>query len=115
MMRIMTFDRAHWASQRALRDGRTQGEESCADEAGYWQHWCGSLAKVSADSWMTSDPNRLDDLGYIERLVKQVVAGSVKTVEQGDELAQAVTMEDWLPTSKTPADEAPPTKATEKE
>ncbi|HXR66832.1 MAG TPA: type ISP restriction/modification enzyme, partial [Ktedonobacteraceae bacterium] len=49
-----------------------------------------------ARSGITSDPNRLDDSEYIVRLVKQVVAVSVKTVELVDELAQAVTQEDWL-------------------
>jgi len=49
-----------------------------------------------ARSGITSDPNRLDDPEYIVRLVKQVVAVSVKTVELVDELAQTVTQEDWL-------------------
>ncbi len=40
------------------------------------------------------------------RLVKQVVAVSVKTVELVDELVQAVTMEDWLETSEMHTDEA---------
>jgi predicted helicase len=52
-----------------------------------------------ARSGITSDPNRREDPEYIVRLVKQVVAVSVKTVELVDELAQSVTQEDWLASS----------------
>lgn len=44
---------------------------------------------------ITSDPNRLDDAEYIVKLIKKVVTVSVKTVELVEELAQAVTQEDW--------------------
>lgn len=49
-----------------------------------------------ARSGITSNPNRVDDPEYIARLVKQVVTVSVQTVALVDELAQAVTMENWL-------------------
>src|SRR5258708_17026254 len=60
--------------------------------------WVIDQYQVSKDarSGITSDPNRLDDPEYIVRLVKQVVTVSVKTVELVDELALAVTQEDWL-------------------
>ncbi|HET8842779.1 MAG TPA: type ISP restriction/modification enzyme, partial [Ktedonobacteraceae bacterium] len=60
--------------------------------------WVIDQYQVSKDarSGITSDPNRLDDPEYIVRLVKQVVTVSVKTVALVDELAQAVTMEDWM-------------------
>lgn len=45
---------------------------------------------------ITSDPNRLDDPEYIVKLIKKVVTVSVKTVDLVEELAQAVTQEDWL-------------------
>ncbi len=43
-----------------------------------------------------SDPNRLDDKDYIIRLVKQVVAVSVQTVQLVNQLAQTATVEDWI-------------------
>lgn len=62
--------------------------------------WVIAQYQVSKDarSGISSDPNRLDDPEYIVRLVKQVVTVSVKTVELVNELAQVVTMEDWLTT-----------------
>ncbi|GCE04717.1 type ISP restriction/modification enzyme [Dictyobacter aurantiacus] len=60
--------------------------------------WVIDQYQVSIDkrSGIESDPNRLDDPQYIMRLVKRVVAVSVKTVELVKELAEAVTAEDWL-------------------
>jgi predicted helicase len=60
--------------------------------------WVIDQYQVSTDkrSGIESDPNRLDDPGYIVRLLKQVVMVSVKTVELVKELAEAVTEEDWL-------------------
>ena len=60
--------------------------------------WVIDQYQVSKDarSGIVSNPNRLDDPEYIVRLVKQVVTVSVKTVELVDELAQAITQEDWL-------------------
>jgi predicted helicase len=43
-----------------------------------------------------SDPNRLDDKDYILRLIKQIVTVSVQTVQLIDQLAQMVTVEDWI-------------------
>ena len=43
-----------------------------------------------------SDPNRIDDPGYIVRLVAQVITVSVETVQLVNELAQEVKVEDWL-------------------
>ena len=45
-------------------------------------------------------------LEYIVRLVKQVVTGSMKAVELVDELAQVVTIEDWMERSEKNAKEA---------
>jgi predicted helicase len=45
---------------------------------------------------IVSDPNRLDDKEYIIRLVKQVVAVSVQTVQLINQLAQMVTVKDWI-------------------
>ena len=47
-------------------------------------------------SGIVSDPNNLDDEQYIVRLVRQVVTVSVETVQAVDELARAVTMDDWM-------------------
>jgi predicted helicase len=60
--------------------------------------WVIDQYQVSRDarSGITSDPNRLEDQEYIVRLVKQVVTVSVRTVALVDELAQAVTQEDWM-------------------
>lgn len=60
--------------------------------------WIIDQYQVTTDknSRITSDPNRLDDPEYIVKLVKKVVTVSVKTVELVEELAQAVTQEDWL-------------------
>jgi predicted helicase len=62
--------------------------------------WIIDQYQVTQDSrsGIRSDPNRADDPGYIVRLVKQVVAVSVQTVQLVEELAQAVTQEDWLGT-----------------
>ncbi|MGH2509635.1 MAG: type ISP restriction/modification enzyme, partial [Ktedonobacteraceae bacterium] len=60
--------------------------------------WVLDQYQVSTDarSGIRSDPNRLDDPGYIVKLVKQVVTVSVQTVALVEELALAVTLEDWL-------------------
>lgn len=60
--------------------------------------WVINQYQVTTDarSGITSDPNRLDDPEYIVKLVKEVVTVSVKTVELVEDLAQAVTQEDWL-------------------
>ncbi len=60
--------------------------------------WVIDQYQVSTDprSGITSDPNRLDDPEYITRLLRQVVTVSLKTVALVDELAAAVTLEDWL-------------------
>lgn len=60
--------------------------------------WVIDQYQVSKDarSGIVSDPNNADDPEYITRLVKQVVAVSMKTVELVDELAHAVTQDDWL-------------------
>jgi predicted helicase len=60
--------------------------------------WVIDQYQVSKDkrSGIESDPNRLDDEEYIVRLVKRVVTVSVETVRLVSELAQAVTMEDWM-------------------
>ena len=47
-------------------------------------------------SGIESDPNRIDDPGYIVRLVAQVITVSVETVKLVNALAQTVTVEDWL-------------------
>ncbi len=54
--------------------------------------------QVSEDkrSGIVSDPNREDDPEYIARLVGRVVTVSVETVRLVEELAQAVTLEDWM-------------------
>ena len=43
-----------------------------------------------------SEPHRIDDEGYIVRLVAQVITVSVETVQLVNALAQAVRGEDWL-------------------
>jgi predicted helicase len=60
--------------------------------------WVIDQYQVSKDkrSGIESDPNRIDDPGYIVRLVTQVITVSVETVRLVNELAQAVTVEDWL-------------------
>ncbi len=60
--------------------------------------WVIDQYQVSEDkrSGIVSDPNNLDDEQYIVRLVRQVVTVSVETVQAVDELAQAVTMDDWM-------------------
>jgi len=60
--------------------------------------WIIDQYQVSKDkrSGIESDPNRLDDEEYIVRLVGKVVTVSVETVKLVNELAQAVTVEDWL-------------------
>jgi predicted helicase len=60
--------------------------------------WVIDQYQVSKDkrSGIESDPNRLDDEEYIVRLVGKVVTVSVETVSLVKELAQAVTMEEWI-------------------
>jgi predicted helicase len=60
--------------------------------------WVIDQYQVSEDkrSGIVSDPNNLDDEEYIVRLVRQVVTVSMETVRLVDDLAQAVTMEDWM-------------------
>ena len=60
--------------------------------------WVIDQYQVSEDkrSGIVSDPNNLDDEGYIVRLVGKVVTVSVETVRLVNELAQAVKMEDWM-------------------
>jgi predicted helicase len=60
--------------------------------------WVIDQYQVSEDkqSGIVSDPNNLDDQEYIIRLVGKVVTVSVETVRLVKELAQAVTMEDWM-------------------
>ena len=60
--------------------------------------WVIDLYQVSEDkrSGIVSDPNREDDPEYIARSVGRVVTVSVETVRLVEELAQAVTLEDWM-------------------
>jgi predicted helicase len=60
--------------------------------------WVIDQYQVSKDkrSGIESDPNNLDDEQYIVRLVGKVVTVSVETVKLVNELAQTVTMQDWL-------------------
>jgi predicted helicase len=60
--------------------------------------WVIDQYQVSTDarSGLVSNPNNPNDESYIVRLLKQVVTISVKTVALVDELALAVTQEDWL-------------------
>ncbi len=60
--------------------------------------WVIDQYQVSKDarSGIESDPNRSDDEEYIVHLVGRVVTVSVETVKLANELAQAVTVEDWL-------------------
>jgi predicted helicase len=76
--------------------------------------WVIDQYRVSKDarSGILSDPNRLDDPEYIVRLVAQVVAVSVKTVELVDELAQAVTREEVTLRSSRKEAIGPPTSLT---
>ena len=55
-----------------------------------------SLIKRPSSRMIESDPNRVDDQEYIIRLVCRVVTVSVETVRLVRELAEAVTMEDWM-------------------
>ena len=60
--------------------------------------WVLDQYQVTKDkrSGIESDPNRpLDDKEYIVRLVRRVVTVSVETVKLVNELAQAVTADDW--------------------
>src|SRR2546421_3484356 len=61
--------------------------------------WVIDQYQVSEDkrSGIVSDPNNLDEEEYIVRLVGKVITVSVETVRLVNELAQAVTMEDWIP------------------
>jgi predicted helicase len=47
-------------------------------------------------SGIVSDPNNPDDEEYIVRLVGKVITVSVETVRLVNELAQAVTQDDWM-------------------
>jgi len=47
-------------------------------------------------SGIESDPNRIDDQGYIVHLVAQVITVSIETVRLVNELVRAVIVEDWL-------------------
>src|SRR5438270_1566046 len=60
--------------------------------------WVIDQYQVSEDkhSRIVSDPNNLDDEEYIVRLVGKVITVSVETVRLVNELAQNVTMEDWM-------------------
>ena len=60
--------------------------------------WVIDQYQVSEDkrSGIVSDPNNLDDEAYIVRLVRQVVTVSMETVRLVDELAGALTMDDWM-------------------
>ncbi len=60
--------------------------------------WVLDQYQVSKDqrSGIESDPNSQEDEEYIIRLVGRVVTVSVETVKLVHELAQAVTMEDWM-------------------
>ncbi|MBV9707432.1 MAG: hypothetical protein JO125_08510, partial [Chloroflexi bacterium] len=60
--------------------------------------WVIDQYQVSEDkrSGIVSDPNNLQDEGYIVRLVRQVVTVSVETVGLVRELEQGVKVEDWL-------------------
>jgi predicted helicase len=60
--------------------------------------WVIDQYQVTQDkrSGIESDPNRLEDEEYIVRLVGRVVTVSVETVKLVNELARAVTVEDWL-------------------
>ena len=60
--------------------------------------WVIDQYQVSEDkrSGITSDPNREDEQEYIVRLVGKVVRVSVETVKLVNELAQAITQEDWI-------------------
>jgi predicted helicase len=60
--------------------------------------WVIDQYQVSKDkrSGIESDPNRLDDEEYIVRLIGKVVTVSVETVKLVNELAQTVTVQDWL-------------------
>jgi predicted helicase len=54
--------------------------------------------QVSKDkcSSIECDPNRIDDQGYIVRLVGQVITVSIEAVKLVNALAQAMTVEDWM-------------------
>ena len=60
--------------------------------------WVIDQYQVSTDarSGITSDPNREDEPEYIVRLVGRVVQVSVETVKLVNELAEAITQEDWM-------------------
>lgn len=60
--------------------------------------WVIDQYQVTTDkrSGIVSDPNQLDNEEYIVRLVGKVVTVSVETVRLVKELAQAVTVEDWM-------------------
>jgi predicted helicase len=70
--------------------------------------WIIDQYQVSTDkrSGIESDPNRPDDPGYIVRLIKQVITVSVKTVELVNELAEAITPEDWTESTVNVSEDA---------
>ncbi|HEY4035845.1 MAG TPA: hypothetical protein VGL94_17960 [Ktedonobacteraceae bacterium] len=64
-----------------------------------WKSRQAQQCKISKDkrSGIESNPNRIDDQGYIVVcLVAQVITVSVETVKLVNVLAQAVMVEDWL-------------------
>ena len=60
--------------------------------------WVLDQYQVSTDkrSGIVSDPNNLDDQHYIIRLIGKVITVSVETVKLVNELAQTVTVRDWI-------------------
>jgi len=60
--------------------------------------WVIDQYQVSEDkrSGIVSDPNNLDDEEYIVRLVGRVITVSIETVKLINELAKAVTQDDWM-------------------
>jgi predicted helicase len=60
--------------------------------------WVLDQYQVGTDkrSGIVSDPNNLDDQGYIVRLLGKVITASVETVRLVNALAQTVTVQDWL-------------------
>jgi predicted helicase len=60
--------------------------------------WVIDQYQVSQDkrSGIVSDPNNPEDEEYIVRLVGKVITVSMETVRLVNELAQAVTQEEWI-------------------
>jgi predicted helicase len=67
--------------------------------------WVIDQYQVSQDkrSGMVSDPNNPQDEEYIVRLVGKVITVSMETVRLVNELAQAITQEDWMSQSPVQA------------